>query len=63
MAEVTERRTALCRGCEEQLTEDFLEGQLLWFGADGLPVCIPAQFGRSPVLHMPLPEGFRGAPA
>lgn len=66
MAEVTEkRRTALCRGCEEPLTESQTVRDLgggSWVDSKGLPVCIPSQYGRPPVRHMPLPEGFRGAP-
>jgi hypothetical protein len=60
MAEVMERRTAMCCGCEDKLTED---GTGTWCDPSGSPACIPAQFGRPPVPHMPLPEGFRGAPA
>lgn len=61
MAEVTERRrVALCCGCEQSLTEEPEFGT--WHGKDDMPVCIPAQYGRPPILHMPMPEGFRGAP-
>lgn len=60
MAEVAERRrTAVCRGCEARLTE-IATGT--WADVDGVQACIPAQFGRFPVPHMPLPDGFRGAP-
>lgn len=57
MAEVMERRQALCRGCDEKLIE--VAGE--WMGDTGAS-CIPSQYGRDVVPHMPMPEGFRGAP-
>lgn len=63
MSEVMDlRRTAICRGCELILSEVLEDGPGVWVDAEGNPVCIKAQFGRHPVLHMPLPEGFRGGP-
>jgi hypothetical protein len=54
---VMERRRALCRGCEEKLVEEGSE----WRGATSA-LCIDSQPGRLPVPHMPMPDGFRGAP-
>lgn len=54
-----ERRTALCRGCEATLTETEAG---YWMDGDGIVACIKALAGREPVMHMPLPEGMRGAP-
>lgn len=59
MAEVMKRRTAMCRGCESLL----IETEQGWSDPEGRHACIPAVYaGRQTVPHMPLPDGFRGAP-
>lgn len=58
-------KISLCRHCGAKLTQ--ITGTDLWEDADRIMVCIkmPLLQPRSEVeyvLHVPMPEGFRGAP-
>jgi hypothetical protein len=57
MPEVAPPRTALCRHCEETVAE-FEDS---WVDGTGNAVCMSRDPGQ-PVMHLPMPEGFRGAP-
>jgi hypothetical protein len=61
-SDVRERRKATCQHCGEQLEEVLVGGWWYAVNRDHSPVCIPAEYGRQPVRHTPMPDGLRGAP-
>lgn len=62
MSDKTDVRKAQCRHCEEPLVEVPNLGEGTWKSANtGLRDCCGMVYG-STIPHMPMPEGFRGAP-